>query len=64
VSPGYLSEVERGGPAVSVDKLSQIAAGLEVALEALLGDAPAESVSPGVVEIPSALSAAAERLNL
>jgi transcriptional regulator with XRE-family HTH domain len=64
VSPGYLSEVERGGPAVSVDKLRQIAAGLKVGLEALLGDAPAESASPGVVEIPAALSAASEGLNL
>lgn len=65
VSPGYLSEVERGLSAVSVDKLSQIAEGLSVAVEALLGESVAEAgVGDAVVQIPAALSAAADQLNL
>ncbi len=65
VSPGYLSEVERGIPAVSLDKLRQIAEGLGVAIDALLDElSPASSRNQNVVQIPAALSAAAERLNL
>lgn len=63
VSPGYLSEVERGIPAVSIDKLSQIADGLGTRLDTLLGKAE-EAIDATVVTIPAALSAAAEKLNL
>jgi transcriptional regulator with XRE-family HTH domain len=64
ISAGYLSEVERGLSAVSVDKLKQVAEGLGVGVEVLLGDYPAEVQDQNVVQIPSALSAAAEQLNL
>ncbi len=64
ISAGYLSEVERGLSAVSVDKLKQIAEGLGVAVDVLLGDYPAEAQDQNVIQIPSALSSAAEQLNL
>jgi transcriptional regulator with XRE-family HTH domain len=64
VSAGYLSEVERGLSAVSIDKLRQISEGLGVTVDGLLGDSPTESSGEAVVEIPAALSAAAEQLNL
>ncbi len=64
VSAGYLSEIERGLSAVSVDKLSRIADGLAVGLEALLGEKGSDEAADGAVRIPAALSAAAERLNL
>lgn len=64
VSAGYLSEVERGLSAVSVDKLSQIAEGLGVGLDTLLEET-AEGVSgQSMVQIPAALSEAADQLNL
>ncbi|MGE3803432.1 MAG: helix-turn-helix domain-containing protein [Gemmataceae bacterium] len=63
VSAGYLSEVERGIPAVSVDKLAQIAEGIGLSLENLL-DESKESDATNVVSIPVALSVAAEKLNL
>ena len=63
VSSGYLSEVERGLSAISVDKLMQIAEGLGIGLDALLNDTQAE-VGQSTVQIPAALSAAAEQLNL
>lgn len=63
ISPGYLSEVERGLSAVSVDKLTQIAEGLGIGVDVLLGEeAPTEN--DGIVQIPAALSAAADQLNL
>lgn len=65
VSPGYLSEVERGIPAVSLDKLRQIAEGLGVAVEVLLDDSTTgDDSGQNVVHIPAALSAAADQLNL
>jgi transcriptional regulator with XRE-family HTH domain len=64
VSAGYLSEIERGLSAVSVDKLMQIAEGLEVGVDTLLGEAPEGASGQDVVRIPAALSAAADRLNL
>lgn len=64
ISAGYLSEVERGLSAVSVDKLKQVAEGLGVGVDVLLGDYPAEGHDQNVVQIPSALSAAADQLNL
>ena len=63
VSGGYLSEVERGLSAISVDKLMQIAGGLGIGLDVLLGEASAD-VAQGAVQIPAALSDAAERLDL
>lgn len=63
VSPGYLSEVERGLSAVSVDKLTQIASGLGVGVDVLLGE-ETPSASKGIVQIPAALSTAADQLNL
>jgi transcriptional regulator with XRE-family HTH domain len=64
VSAGYLSEVERGLPAVSLDKLTQIAGGLAVGLENLLSESAAPNAAATVVQIPTPLSQAAERLNL
>jgi transcriptional regulator with XRE-family HTH domain len=64
VSAGYLSEVERGLSAVSVDKLMQIAEGLGVGVDTLLGEAPEGMPVQGIVSIPAALSAAADQLNL
>lgn len=64
ISAGYLSEVERGLSAVSVDKLKQVAEGLGVGVDVLLGDYPADAQGQNVVQIPSALSSAAEQLNL
>ena len=62
VSAGYLSEIERGMSAVSVDKLMQIAEGLGIGLDALLDEAANDSAD--VVRIPLALSKAAQQLNL
>lgn len=64
VSAGYVSEVERGLSAVSVDKLMKIAVGLQVSLESLLGEDPPAQKGMAVVQIPAALSKAAEQLNL
>lgn len=64
ISAGYLSELERGLSAVSVDKLKQVAAGLGVGVDALLGEQSPEVEGQNVVQIPAALSAAAEQLNL
>lgn len=63
VSPGYLSEVERGLSAISVDKLSQIAQGLGIGANALLGE-DADVAAKEVVQIPASLSVAADQLNL
>ena len=64
ISAGYLSEVERGLSAVSIDKLKQVAEGLGVGVDALLGDSPAEAQEQNVIQIPAALSLAADQLNL
>ena len=64
VSAGYVSEVERGMSAVSVDKLMKIADGLKVSLESLLAEEPPAATGQAVVQIPAALSKAAEQLNL
>jgi transcriptional regulator with XRE-family HTH domain len=64
ISAGYLSEVERGLSAVSVDKLKQVAEGLGIGVDALLDDSQAEAQGQNVVQIPTALSSAAEQLNL
>jgi transcriptional regulator with XRE-family HTH domain len=64
ISAGYLSEVERGLSAVSVVKLRQIAGGLGTGLEVLLGEKLKHAADKDVVQIPAALSAAADQLNL
>lgn len=64
VSAGYVSEIERGLSAVSVDKLMQIAEGLKVGLDTLLGEASEDASDQNVIRIPAALSAAAEQRNL
>ncbi|HYE19727.1 MAG TPA: helix-turn-helix transcriptional regulator [Tepidisphaeraceae bacterium] len=64
ISPGYLSEVERGLSAVSLEKVGQIAAGLRVAVEALIGPGKGAASASHSVEIPVALSMAADQLNL
>jgi transcriptional regulator with XRE-family HTH domain len=64
VSGGYVSEVERGLSEVSVNKLMQLAQGLGVALDVLLGDIPEDAQARHIVQIPAALSAAADQLNL
>ncbi len=63
VSSGYVSEVERGLSAISVDKLMQIAEGLGIGLDTLLSEAQPE-VAQGTIQIPAALSDAADQLNL
>lgn len=63
VSAGYLSEVERGLSAVSIDKLRQIAEGLGTSLDILL-DQSAATTGQSTVEIPAALSRVADSLNL
>jgi transcriptional regulator with XRE-family HTH domain len=64
VSAGYLSEVERGLSAISVDKLGQIAEGLGVGVKALLGEKSPGGPDKDVIQIPAALSTAADQLNL
>jgi transcriptional regulator with XRE-family HTH domain len=63
MSPGYLSEVERGQSAVSGEKLARLAVELGVSADYLLtgrGEQPAGSG----VQIPQGLSEAAEVLDL
>lgn len=64
VSAGYLSEVERGMSAISVDKLMQIAEGLGLGLDDLLAEVNDPVSGSDVIPIPAALSAAADQLNL
>lgn len=64
ISAGYLSEVERGLSAVSIDKLKQVADGLGIGVDALLDDSQTEVQGQNMVQIPTALSSAAEQLNL
>ena len=62
ISTGYLSEVERGMSAVSVERLGRIASALGVSLSYLLDGG--EEQTGDVVHIPNALSEAAEQLGL
>jgi transcriptional regulator with XRE-family HTH domain len=64
ISAGYLSEVERGLSAVSIDKLKDIAGGLGIGVDALLDDSQTEAQRQNMIQIPTALSTAAEQLNL
>lgn len=64
MSPGYLSEVERGLSAISFEKLVRLAEVLGVSVGYFEGDQP-EAAQPGSeVRIPAALSKAAEKLEL
>jgi len=64
VSTGYLSEVERGLCPVSVDKLRSIASELKVDLQFVLEGTDTDAAATNEVRIPTALSAAAEQLDL
>jgi transcriptional regulator with XRE-family HTH domain len=64
ISAGYLSEVERGLSAVSIDKLKDIAGGLGIGVDALLDDSQTEAQGQNMIQIPTSLSTAAEQLNL
>lgn len=63
MSAGYLSEVERGGPALSSEKLEALATALGSSIEYILAgtSAPEEA---GSVTIPAGLAEAAELLDL
>ncbi len=63
MSQGYLSEVERGGSAVSGEKLARLAEELGVSVDYLLSGRN-ETASDSVIHIPPGLSEAAEFLNL
>lgn len=63
ISPGYLSEVERGQSAVSGEKLAALAENLGVTADYLLSGRDSNRGSTAVI-IPSALSEAATVLNL
>lgn len=64
VSAGYISEVERGLSAISVDKLMRIAHGLEASIETLINSLPAGPLTHPEITIPIALSEAADQLRL
>ncbi|MEX2120797.1 MAG: helix-turn-helix transcriptional regulator [Pirellulales bacterium] len=64
LSPGYLSEVERGLSAVSSEKLARIARVLQVTVDYLLEGPRETPKAEDEVRIPAALSAAAEQLRL
>lgn len=61
ISPGYLSDVERGSSAPSAEKLARIAAELGVSTDYLLTGA---TTSSAPVQVPQGLAAAADQLNL
>jgi len=61
ISPGYLSEVERGSSAPSGEKLARIASELGVSTDYLLTGVTSTTAP---VQVPAGLAAAAEQLNL
>lgn len=63
ISPGYLSEVERGLSAVSGEKLARVAEHLSVSADYLLSGRN-EPSSASAVQIPPGLSEAAKALDL
>lgn len=63
ISPGYLSEVERGLSAISGEKLAKIAQQLGKSVDYLLTGRE-DSKAQTSVNIPAGLSDAAEELNL
>lgn len=64
ISPGYLSEVERGLSDVSSEKLVRIAEALRVTVQDLLSPQVQPSSANMTLSIPAALSEAAEDLHL
>jgi transcriptional regulator with XRE-family HTH domain len=64
VSAGFISEVERGLVSISTPKLMDICEALGVSTADVLNDRPRPAPMPGTVEIPSALSEVADRMNL
>lgn len=63
MSAGYLSEIERGGPALSGEKLEALAAALGTTVEYILTGTSA-SDEENAVTIPAGLAEAAEILDL
>ena len=63
MSPGYLSEVERGLSAISFEKLVRIAEKLHVTTD-FLNDGDGSPEESDSIRIPVALSTAAEQLGL
>lgn len=63
MSAGYLSEVERGGPALSGEKLQALAAALATTVEYILTGASAPEQETAT-RIPAGLAEAAEFLDL
>jgi transcriptional regulator with XRE-family HTH domain len=63
MSPGYLSEVERGHSAISGEKLAKIAEHLGTSVDYLLSGRE-EAKEPTVINIPPGLSEAAKLLDL
>lgn len=64
MSPGYLSEVERGLSAISFEKLVRLAEVLHVSVGYFEGAGTEEVLTDTEVRIPVALSKAAEELKL
>lgn len=63
MSAGYLSEVERGGPALSSEKMESLAAALGSGVEYVLAGIGGPEEGGGVI-IPAGLAEAAELLDL
>lgn len=63
ISPGYLSEVERGRSAVSGEKLARLAENLGVSTDFLLSGR-SEPTADSPIQIPPGLSEAAKVLDL
>ena len=64
ISPGYLSEVERGLAEISSQKLARIANELGVSTDELLNGESPQLAKWNHVSVPTALSTAAEDLGL
>jgi transcriptional regulator with XRE-family HTH domain len=64
ISPGFLSEVERGLAEISVERLQRIAKVLGVEVGALLGEKTHGNTDPAELRLPRALQEAAEGLKL
>ncbi len=64
ISPAYLSEVERGLSNISGEKLNRLAEALRVPLQEILSPSTDNDDNKNTINIPIALSKAAEKLNL
>ena len=66
LSASYLSEVEKGISAISTEKLQSIAKELGLTLDQLVNrtESPVSQTPANAIQIPMALSQAAEELNL